>query len=58
VQTNKTGVIPHVQTVTTNLFTLRKCGITIDYKRFKKITSKMVCDYGYTKHNNTTTLDH
>jgi len=39
-QTNKTGIISHVQRGNTNLFTFRKCGITINHKRLRKSQAK------------------
>jgi len=39
VQTKTTGVIPQVQTGTTNLFIFRKCGITINHNRLRTLTA-------------------
>jgi hypothetical protein len=46
VLTNKTGVIPHVQTGITNLFTFQKCGITINKNRLGKSQAKLCVTIG------------
>jgi hypothetical protein len=40
VQTNKTGVIPHVQARKTDLFKFWKCEITINHNRLRKSQAK------------------